>query len=138
LVLPIWSPSLPTALALSPALMITPFVHGVCTLVLALLMVSLIALIRTSDLSSDYRTTSTVLGNWRVDRNGWVVARDGRLLVWIPHHLRSAVAWPCNTLVIFDAGSLQLPINRLIDGPLWWKLSQRQLARQNYDLKRVC
>ncbi|KAB5588725.1 hypothetical protein CTheo_7837 [Ceratobasidium theobromae] len=72
--------------------------------------------------SSHLLISPGILGKWRVNEDGWVIAGGGRLLIWVPMHLWHTVLWPGNILAISSAGSLQLPIDDLLDGNPWCRL----------------
>jgi WD40 repeat protein len=57
--------------------------------------------------------------DWVLRDDGWVVAPDGRLLLWVPGDLRTGLMFPRNTAVICRDGSLRLNFNGTASGERW-------------------
>jgi WD40 repeat protein len=62
---------------------------------------------------------SNPLEDWELSSDGWVTTRDAQCLLWVPAELRSGLAWPRNTAVIYRYGSLRLNFDGTMMGERW-------------------
>lgn len=74
--------------------------------------------------SSSHSAGYDPTGGWSIDQTGWVTGERGKLLIWVPAHLRRSVQLSYNLLVLSSTGPLQLPIESLSQGILWQRLCQ--------------
>ncbi|CAE6352705.1 unnamed protein product [Rhizoctonia solani] len=73
-----------------------------------------------STLGPTYGANYSVLcEGWRITKDGWVVNAAEKLLFWIPANLASAWWSPYATLVITEAGTLQVPVQKPLVGDQW-------------------
>ncbi|KDN39347.1 hypothetical protein RSAG8_08864, partial [Rhizoctonia solani AG-8 WAC10335] len=64
---------------------------------------------------------SVLYEGWRIKKDGWVVNAAEQLLFWIPANIASAWWSPYATLVITEAGTLQVPKQKPLVGDQWTK-----------------
>ncbi|CAE6477461.1 unnamed protein product [Rhizoctonia solani] len=64
---------------------------------------------------------SVLYEEWRITKDGWVVNASQQLLFWLPANLASAWWSPYATLVITEAGTLQVPVQKPLVGDQWTK-----------------
>jgi WD40 repeat protein len=57
--------------------------------------------------------------DWRLREDGWVIDRDGRILLWVPVDLHTGLMQPRNTAVIRREGSLQFNFKGTAMGEQW-------------------
>jgi WD40 repeat protein len=61
---------------------------------------------------------------WAIDKTGWVVTRNSKLLIWLPRDLKSVVLHPRNSVVMSRRGSLSLDFSKANIGELWQQCYQ--------------
>ncbi|KAG9079116.1 hypothetical protein FRC06_007949, partial [Ceratobasidium sp. 370] len=59
------------------------------------------------------------LGNWTMNKYGWIVGNDSSMLLWVPSHLQPALLWPQNIGLIRTQGFLRLKFKDACIGPRW-------------------
>ncbi|CAE6422900.1 unnamed protein product, partial [Rhizoctonia solani] len=65
--------------------------------------------------------TESEVGRWELNKDGWVVDDQGRLLVWVPGDLRNAVVGPGTQVAIIPQGFVRLKFKKSRMGELWTK-----------------
>ncbi|KAJ1305539.1 hypothetical protein OPQ81_000544 [Rhizoctonia solani] len=58
-------------------------------------------------------------GDWSMDRDGWVVDRQKRRLVWVPSDLQASLLQGMNELTITDKGCFRLEFGGVLVGEQW-------------------
>ncbi|KAH7308250.1 hypothetical protein B0J17DRAFT_773688 [Rhizoctonia solani] len=65
---------------------------------------------------------STPIGSaWKLNTDGWVVDKRGRLLAWVPFELHTVLMWPRTKLLISNKGWLRLNFSGARFGDSWAK-----------------
>ncbi|KAG8791541.1 hypothetical protein FRC12_008913 [Ceratobasidium sp. 428] len=75
--------------------------------------------IRVWDVSQGTTNVPSIAKDWSVNDDGWVIGRDGGLLLWVPSDLRTGLMRPQNPVVIYRRGSLKLKFNDALIGERW-------------------
>ncbi|KAG8722014.1 hypothetical protein FRC09_006962 [Ceratobasidium sp. 395] len=57
--------------------------------------------------------------DWTVNQDGWVIAQDSSLLLWVPEDLRTALKWPQNVAVLHSRGSIDFQFEGAAIGSNW-------------------
>jgi hypothetical protein len=77
--------------------------------------------ISTTQSSASGTAYTALYEGWQITKDGWVVNVANQLLFWLPADLASAWWSPYATLVITEAGTLQVPKQKLLVGNEWTK-----------------
>ncbi|KAG9086655.1 hypothetical protein FS749_003493 [Ceratobasidium sp. UAMH 11750] len=59
------------------------------------------------------------LTRWSLSEEGWVLTPELKRLIWVPPHLRDALLYPFNTLMISTRGFVKLDFSRANFGEDW-------------------
>ncbi|CAE6432168.1 unnamed protein product [Rhizoctonia solani] len=59
------------------------------------------------------------VGDWTIDKDGWVVDDRGRLLVWVPGILRKALMWSNTQVMVAPQGYVRLRFDKSRMGESW-------------------
>ncbi|CAE6492592.1 unnamed protein product [Rhizoctonia solani] len=60
-------------------------------------------------------------GDWTINKDGWVIDDNGRLLVWVPGDLRKVLMWPRTEVIVAPQGYVRLKFDKSRMGVLWAK-----------------
>ncbi|QRV96958.1 Notchless protein [Ceratobasidium sp. AG-Ba] len=75
--------------------------------------------VRVWQFPTDYPPLSDRYHTWNLNEDGWVVAPDGSLLLWVPPDLRHTLLLPQNTILIHNHGSWEVDFTNAYIGPQW-------------------
>ncbi|KAL5632099.1 hypothetical protein ACGC1H_000202 [Rhizoctonia solani] len=62
---------------------------------------------------------TTEFANWAMNKDGWVVDDQSRLLVWVPWDLHKALMWPRTQVVVAPWGYVRLKFDKFRMGESW-------------------
>ncbi|KAJ1304091.1 hypothetical protein OPQ81_008495 [Rhizoctonia solani] len=63
--------------------------------------------------------SASEFGDWTVNKDGWVVDDQSRLLVWVPGDLRKALMWPRTQTMVGPQGYVRLRFDKASMGESW-------------------
>lgn len=59
------------------------------------------------------------VGDWTMDKDGWVVDDQSRLLVWVPGDIRKGLKWPGTQVRVGPSGDVRLKFDKSRMGESW-------------------